>query len=51
MFQISKSYALEIINPRSQERKIFGVTSYLETKSSKTILKEMQPLDTMMIYY
>ena len=41
LFQIWKKYSVTTINPRSQclrqERKIFCVTTYLETKSYKTV--------------
>ena len=33
----------------TREEKIFCVTTYLETKSFKTVSKEMQPINLIMI--
>ena len=37
--------------PLTREEKIFCITTYLETRSFKTVSKLMQPMDMIMIYY
>ena len=47
--------SITTINPRSQylgkERKMFGETTYLKTKSFKTVYKSMQRINMIKIYY
>ena len=37
--------------PWTREDKYFVVPTYLETKSFKTVWKQMQPINMIMIYY